>query len=120
VLQVARRLPAAARLATERRTPPLRPGRLVARHRLAGTLIPQPGVLVEGRRCRLDDVLDEVDGGGPVELRALGGGRFAVRALDSGRSAEAEERTGALAGWLRSARAEAVVVRPDRIVRSAR
>jgi 3-(3-hydroxy-phenyl)propionate hydroxylase len=120
VLEVARRVPAVARLAAGSRTPPLRPGPLVERHRLAGTLLPQPSVLLDGRRCRLDDVLDQVGLGSAVELRALGGDRLAVRALDDpARTAQVRDPSGALAGWLRAGGAAEVLVRPDRIVRSA-
>jgi 3-(3-hydroxy-phenyl)propionate hydroxylase len=120
LLEVARRVPAIARLAAGSRTPPLRPGPLVERHRLAGTLVPQPAVLVDGRRCGLDDVLDLVGIGREVELVALDGGRLAVRALDDpARTALVQDPGGALAGWLRAGGATAVVVRPDRIVRSA-
>src|SRR6185312_2930051 len=49
LLQVARRLPAVARLATDSSTPPLRPGPLVDPRRPAGTLLPQPSVSVGGR-----------------------------------------------------------------------
>jgi 3-(3-hydroxy-phenyl)propionate hydroxylase len=121
VLRGARWAPSVARLAAQRRTPPLRPGPLVGRHRLAGTLVPQPEVVVGGRRCRLDDLLDEVGGAGAVELRALPEGGLAVRSLDDpGRTARAHDPAGVLSAWLRSGRAAGVVVRPDRIVQSAR
>ena len=119
VLSVVRRIPAVSRLATDSRTPPLRRGPLVQREgrsgrRLAGVLVPQPKVLVDGRPARLDDVL----GDGTAELRTAGAG-FVVRRAD-GTEATVEDPSGTLARWLRRGRASAVVVRPDRIVRSAR
>jgi 3-(3-hydroxy-phenyl)propionate hydroxylase len=116
VLAVVRRIPAVAALATDSRTPPLRRGPLVERRgragrRLAGTLVPQPEVLVGGRPCRLDDVL----GDGAAELTA----DLVVRRAD-GTEIAIEDRTGTLAAWLRRAGASSVVVRPDRVVRSAR
>jgi 3-(3-hydroxy-phenyl)propionate hydroxylase len=119
VLAVVRRIPAVARLATDSRTPPLTAGPQVQRHgragrRLAGTLVPQPEVLVGGRRCRLDDVL----GSGSAEVVATGG-QVLVR-HDDGAEIPVEDPSGTLAAWLRSGRATSVVVRPDRVVRSAR
>ncbi|WP_448626407.1 bifunctional 3-(3-hydroxy-phenyl)propionate/3-hydroxycinnamic acid hydroxylase [Geodermatophilus sp. URMC 64] len=121
VLAGYRRVPAAAALARSSRTPPLRRGPLVERRgragrRLAGTLVPQPEVLAGGRRCRLDDVL----GRGSAEL-SVDGGRLTVRPLEpAGPPVAIEDPSGVLAGWLGAASARAVVVRPDRIVRSAR
>jgi 3-(3-hydroxy-phenyl)propionate hydroxylase len=114
VLAAVRRIPAVARLATDSRTPPLRRGPLVERRgttgrRLAGTLIPQPEVLVDGRRCRLDDVL----GPGAAEVTS----DLLVRRAD-GTELAVEDPTGTLVGWMRGA--AAVRVRPDRIVGSAR
>jgi 3-(3-hydroxy-phenyl)propionate hydroxylase len=119
VLTVLRRIPAVERLATDSRTPALRPGPLVERRgrvgrRLAGLLLPQPEVLVDGRPCRLDDVL----GPGECELR-LDGGAVLVRRSD-GTEVAVGDPGGTLRGWLRRGRARSVVVRPDRIVRSAR
>ncbi|TKJ22880.1 bifunctional 3-(3-hydroxy-phenyl)propionate/3-hydroxycinnamic acid hydroxylase [Blastococcus sp. CCUG 61487] len=113
VLAVVRRIPAVARLATDSRTPPLR-GPLVDRRgragrRLAGTLVPQPWVTVDGARCRLDDVL----GDGKATLTA----DLVVRRAD-GREVQVEDPSGVLRPWMHGA--DAVDVRPDRIVRSAR
>jgi 3-(3-hydroxy-phenyl)propionate hydroxylase len=72
-------------------------------------LVPQPEVLVDGRRCRLDDVL----GPGAAELTA----ELLVRRAD-GTEVVVEDPGGALAAWLRGA--TSVHVRPDRIVRGAR
>ncbi len=120
VLAAVRRIPAAAALATDTRTPPLRRGPLVERRgragrRLAGTLVPQPEVLVDGRRCRLDDVF----GPGVAELTWTGGG-LAVTRADGTRTEQLEDPGGTLAAWLRGGHASVVVVRPDRIVQSAR
>ncbi|CAA9274132.1 MAG: monooxygenase, FAD-binding [uncultured Blastococcus sp.] len=114
VLAVVRRIPAVARLATDSRTPPLRRGPLVERRgrsgrRLAGTLAPQPEVLVDGRPRRLDDVLGE----GWAEITA----DLAVRRED-GSVIGVEDPTGALGRWLRGA--SLVRVRPDRIVAAGR
>jgi 3-(3-hydroxy-phenyl)propionate hydroxylase len=115
VLAVVRRIPAVSRLATDSRTPPLTGGPEVDRRgragrRLAGTLVPQPEVLVDGRRCRLDDVL----GAGSAEIRA--GDGLVVRRAD-GTTVTIEDPAGLLRGWMGGA--TRVVVRPDRIVRSA-
>jgi 3-(3-hydroxy-phenyl)propionate hydroxylase len=116
VLAAARRLPVVVRLATDSRTPPLPRGPLVERRgragRLAGTLVPQPELLVDGRPCRLDDVL----GLGSSEAR-LGDDGLVI--LAEGRETRIEDPSGALSAWLRAAGATAVRIRPDRIVRSA-
>jgi 3-(3-hydroxy-phenyl)propionate hydroxylase len=119
VLAAVRRIPAVARLAVDSRTPPLAAGPQVERRgragrRLAGTLVPQPDVLVDGRRCRLDDVL----GPGAAEL-LVDAGRVLVRRED-GTEAVVDDPSGTLTAWLRSGRAASVVVRPDRVVRAAR
>jgi 3-(3-hydroxy-phenyl)propionate hydroxylase len=112
VLAVLRRVPAVAALATDSRTPPLRGGPLVERRsragrRLAGTLVPQPEVLVDGLPCRLDDVL----GDGAAELTA----DLVVRRAD-GTEIRVTDPGGTLRAWL--GRASSVRIRPDRIVRS--
>jgi 3-(3-hydroxy-phenyl)propionate hydroxylase len=117
-LAVARRVPVAGRLATDSRTPPLRPGPLVERRgragrRLAGTLVPQPEVVVDGQHRRLDEVL----GPDAAELAAAGSG-LVVRRAD-GSEVAVEDPSGALGEWLRRAGARSVSIRPDRIVRSA-
>jgi 3-(3-hydroxy-phenyl)propionate hydroxylase len=116
VLAVLRRIPAVAALATDSRTPSLHRGPLVERRgragrRLAGSLVPQPEVLVDGRRCRLDDVL----GPGAAELSA----DLRVR-RDDGTEVSVEDPSGDLGRWLRRGHATSVTVRPDRVVRSAR
>jgi 3-(3-hydroxy-phenyl)propionate hydroxylase len=115
VLAVVRRIPAVARLATDSRTPPLRAGPQVERRgragrRLAGTLVPQPEVVVDGRRCRLDDVL------GPDGAEVLIADGLHVRRAD-GTAVAIENPGGGLRRWMGSA--VRVVVRPDRIVRAA-
>ena len=122
VLAVVRRLPVTAALAATSRTPRLTAGPLVDRRgrpgrpgrRLAGSLLPQPEVLVDGEACRLDDVL----GPGWAELR-LSEDRLLVRS-DGGHERELVDPSGTLAARLRSAGASAVRIRPDRIVGSAR
>jgi 3-(3-hydroxy-phenyl)propionate hydroxylase len=120
-LAIARRIPAAARLATDSRTPPLVAGAQIDRRgragrRLAGTLVPQPEVLVDARRCRLDDVL----GSGAAEILAVHGGPsddgLLVRRAD-GSAVTIEDPGGGLYRWMGNA--ARVVVRPDRIVRAA-
>ncbi|MGY1823343.1 bifunctional 3-(3-hydroxy-phenyl)propionate/3-hydroxycinnamic acid hydroxylase [Geodermatophilus sp. SYSU D00079] len=120
VLAAAGRVPAVAAFATDSRTPPLPPGPLVARRgrparRLAGTLLPRAPVDAGGRRCPVDDVL----GPGTARLRLLAPGRVAVRPA-GGAEVVVADVDGVLTTWLRRARATTVVVRPDRIVRSAR
>jgi 3-(3-hydroxy-phenyl)propionate hydroxylase len=114
VLAVVRRIPAVARLATDSRTPPLPGGPEVDKRgpgrRLAGTLVPQPEVIADGRRCRLDDVL------GPAAAEILAGDGLTVRRAD-GTTVAIEDPGGALRAWMGSA--ARVVVRPDRIVRAA-
>jgi 3-(3-hydroxy-phenyl)propionate hydroxylase len=116
VLPLIRRMPAVGALAANGHTPPLRPGPLVERRGpaggLAGTLLPQPTVLVDGLRCRLDDVL----GPGPAELTWLHGDRIRVTTADATTTFASQE----IARWLRDAGATEIVVRPDRIVRSVR
>jgi 3-(3-hydroxy-phenyl)propionate hydroxylase len=109
------RVPAVAAFATDSRTPPLRPGPLVERpgragRRLAGTLLPRARVSVDGRTCPVDDVL----GPGSATLERAGGG-LVVHA--GGRRTEVADVDGALSAWLGGSRR--VVVRPDRIIRSA-
>jgi 3-(3-hydroxy-phenyl)propionate hydroxylase len=113
-LAAVRRIPAVARLATDSRTPPLGAGPLVQRRgragrRLAGTLVPQPEVLVDGRPCRLDDVL----GDGAAELTA----DLLVRRSD-GTEIRVQDPTGTLLRWMGGA--ASVRIRPDRIVGEVR
>ncbi len=118
VLAAVAGVPALAAYATDSRTPPLRAGPLVDRRgpagrRLAGTLVPRARVAVDGRVCRLDDVL----GAGTAVLAAAPSGRVAVTA--GGRRTEVDDVDGVLTAWLGAGRARFAVVRPDRIVRAA-
>ncbi|MFE3638720.1 bifunctional 3-(3-hydroxy-phenyl)propionate/3-hydroxycinnamic acid hydroxylase [Streptomyces sp. NPDC059168] len=83
---------------------------------LAGTFCPQPRVLYHGRRERLDDILGDsfaVLTAVPPTARmtgvatALGASVIHVDDLDD---------DGALAAWLARGRADAVLLRPDRVV----
>ncbi|WP_116451958.1 bifunctional 3-(3-hydroxy-phenyl)propionate/3-hydroxycinnamic acid hydroxylase [Blastococcus litoris] len=107
VLAVLRRIPAVAALATDSRTPPLRLG---GRRRggPVGSLVPQPEVVVDGRPCRLDDVL----GDGWAELTA----DLVVRRND-GTTVPVQDPSGRLAAWLGGS---TVRIRPDRIVAAVR
>ncbi|MFQ1002212.1 bifunctional 3-(3-hydroxy-phenyl)propionate/3-hydroxycinnamic acid hydroxylase [Modestobacter sp. SSW1-42] len=108
VLAGVRRVPRLAAFAADSRTPPLRPGRLVRRARLApgspvGSLLPQPPI-AGGRR--LDDVL------GPDWAVLTAGG--AVPAGWPGRVVDvAGLGAPELVRWLAG---RSVLVRPDRIV----
>ncbi|WP_409330359.1 bifunctional 3-(3-hydroxy-phenyl)propionate/3-hydroxycinnamic acid hydroxylase [Trujillonella humicola] len=116
VLAGVRSVPAVAAFATDSRTPPLRPGPLVERsgragRRLAGTLLPRARIAVDGRTCAVDDVL----GTGTATLSRARDG-LVVHA--AGRRTGIADTDGVLTAWLGGARS--VVVRPDRVVRSAR
>ena len=108
VLTGVRRVPRLAAFAADSRTPPLRPGPLVRRRRVApgspvGGLLPQPPIAGGGR---LDDVLGPdwavLTTGGPVPVGWSG------RVVQAGELGSPE-----LVRWLRG---RSVVVRPDRIV----
>lgn len=119
VLAVVRRFPAVAALLATNRTPALAAGPLVDRRgragrRLAGTLVPQPSVLVDGVPCRLDDLL----GDGYAELRRNGNRLTVCRDGEAGRTID--DPSGSLELWLWKGHADAVRIRPDRIVASAR
>jgi 3-(3-hydroxy-phenyl)propionate hydroxylase len=118
VLAAVAGVPALAAYATDSRTPPLRRGPLVDRRgragrRLAGTLVPRARVRLDGRECRLDDVL----GAGTAVVAQASPGRVAV--TSAGRRTEVDDVDGALTAWLRAGRARFAVVRPDRVVRAA-
>ena len=107
VLAAVRRIPAVARLATDSRTPPLRRGPLVERRgragrRLAGTLIPQPEVLADGRRCRLDDVLGP--GSAEAHVRPARAPRGRHRGGSRGPDRQPDRLAGRSAGRLRAPR----------------
>jgi 3-(3-hydroxy-phenyl)propionate hydroxylase len=118
-LAAACRIPGLTELAGRDLSPPLTAGPLVrrgVRRRLPGTHCPQPWVSVDGRRTRLDELLGDsftvltATAPGP-SLIALAHslGIRAVSVADLGDD-------GALAGWLHGGRADAVLVRPDRVV----
>ncbi|NYJ05257.1 bifunctional 3-(3-hydroxy-phenyl)propionate/3-hydroxycinnamic acid hydroxylase [Petropleomorpha daqingensis] len=116
VLAGYRRVPVAAALARGSRTPALRRGPLVLT-RGAGSLVPQPEVEVDGRRCRLDDVL------GPDWALLTAGGlplspplADPVRVVRVG-SGPGEVRSPELVNWLGG---RSVLLRPDRIVAAVR
>ncbi|MFJ2237684.1 bifunctional 3-(3-hydroxy-phenyl)propionate/3-hydroxycinnamic acid hydroxylase [Streptomyces sp. NPDC087859] len=94
----------------------LRPGPLSRRGRLGGTFCPQPWVTADGTRTRLDDVL-----GDSFAVLTAVPLTPSVRALAEGTGARivdvrATGDDGTLTGWLRSGRADAVLLRPDRVV----
>jgi 3-(3-hydroxy-phenyl)propionate hydroxylase len=101
------RMPALTRRVLDRGTPPLRSGALVARRRhprdLAGSLVPQPD--------RLDDLL----GTGFCVLTAV---PMSDELTSLARSLDAKVLPvpPSLVEWLRRGRAQAVLVRPDRVV----
>ncbi|MGH4032145.1 bifunctional 3-(3-hydroxy-phenyl)propionate/3-hydroxycinnamic acid hydroxylase [Actinomycetota bacterium Odt1-20B] len=109
-----------ARLAADH-GPALSPGPLVRRTRtgrgLAGTLCPQPWITVGGRRVQLDDALG--DGFALLSAPAAEAGAPlppSVRATAEALGARVLRVDGALAAWLRAGRADAVLLRPDRVV----
>ncbi|MEU2337926.1 bifunctional 3-(3-hydroxy-phenyl)propionate/3-hydroxycinnamic acid hydroxylase [Streptomyces sp. NPDC013172] len=119
VLAAACRIPCLTELAGRDLSPPLTAGPLVrrgARRGLAGTHCPQPWVNVGGRRTRLDEalgdsfaVLTASEPGPSLTALAHGLGVHAVPVDDLGDD-------GTLAAWLRAMRADAVLLRPDRVV----
>ncbi|MFJ3795124.1 bifunctional 3-(3-hydroxy-phenyl)propionate/3-hydroxycinnamic acid hydroxylase [Streptomyces sp. NPDC090088] len=137
LLAAACRIPGLTTLAGRDLSPPLTPGPLVrrgtTRRSLAGTYCPQPWVRADGgagggpeagpagpadrRRIRFDEVLGDsfavltaADGPAPA-LAALARG-LGVRAVPVGAFGD----DGTLAAWLRAGRADAVLLRPDRVV----
>ncbi|MGW2954416.1 bifunctional 3-(3-hydroxy-phenyl)propionate/3-hydroxycinnamic acid hydroxylase MhpA [Streptomyces eurythermus] len=119
LLAAACRIPGLAALAGRDLSPPLTAGPLVRRRlrgALVGTHCPQPWVTAEGRRMRLDEVLGDsfsvltaADPWPSLSALAHGLGVRAVPVTDLGDD-------GALAAWLRAGRADAVLLRPDRVV----
>ncbi|GAB7110286.1 bifunctional 3-(3-hydroxy-phenyl)propionate/3-hydroxycinnamic acid hydroxylase [Streptomyces phaeofaciens JCM 4814] len=119
VLAAACRIPGLTEAAGRDLSRPLTGGPLVRRRTrrgLAGTHCPQPWVSVDGRRTRLDDLLGDsftvLTAADPwPSLNALAHGLGArvmpVTGLDD---------DGTLAAWLRAGRADAVLLRPDRVV----
>ncbi|CAL9662875.1 putative NADH-specific resorcinol 4-hydroxylase [Streptomyces sp. enrichment culture] len=118
-LAAACRIPGLTELAGRDLSPPLTAGPLVwrgIRRGLAGTHCPQPWVSAGGLRARLDEVLGDSfavltasEPGPSLTALAHGLGVHAVPVDDLGDD-------GTLAAWLRSGRADAVLLRPDRVV----
>jgi len=116
VLSAACRVPGLTELAGRDLSPPLTAGPLVRRgvgRRLAGTHCPQPRV---GRHTRLDEVLGDsfavltaTEPGPSLTAVAHSLGVRAVPVADLGDD-------GTLAAWLRAGNADAVLLRPDRVV----
>ncbi|MEU8619035.1 bifunctional 3-(3-hydroxy-phenyl)propionate/3-hydroxycinnamic acid hydroxylase [Streptomyces sp. NPDC048623] len=119
LLAAACRIPSLTALAGRDLSPPLTAGPLVRRRMrrsLAGTHCPQPWVTAEGRRMRLDEVLGDsftvltaAEPWPSLSTLAHGLGVRAVPVTDLGDD-------GTLAAWLRAGRADAVLLRPDRVV----
>jgi 3-(3-hydroxy-phenyl)propionate hydroxylase len=118
LLAAACRIPGLTAMAGRDLSPPLTAGPLVRRgmsRRLVGTHCPQPWVTAEGRRMRLDEVLGDsfsvLTAAEPwPSLSALAHG-LGVRAVPV-----TDLDDGTLAAWLRAGRADAVLLRPDRVV----
>ncbi|MGP4085987.1 bifunctional 3-(3-hydroxy-phenyl)propionate/3-hydroxycinnamic acid hydroxylase MhpA [Streptomyces sp. KR55] len=122
LLAAACRVPALPAAAGHRLSPRAGRGPLVRRRvrpggrDLAGTFCPQPWVTADGRRTRLDDAL-----GDSLAVLACAPLPPSVRAVAEGIGARAVTTDslgddGTLAAWLRDGRADAVLLRPDRIV----
>ncbi|MER5446534.1 bifunctional 3-(3-hydroxy-phenyl)propionate/3-hydroxycinnamic acid hydroxylase [Streptomyces sp. NPDC002766] len=119
LLAAACRLPGLAATVGRDLSPPLTAGPLVRRglrRGLVGTHCPQPWVTADGRRTRLDDVL-----GDSFAVLTAAEPWPALNALAHGLGSRAIPVTGlgddgTLAAWLRAGRADAVLLRPDRVV----
>ncbi|MFJ9249593.1 bifunctional 3-(3-hydroxy-phenyl)propionate/3-hydroxycinnamic acid hydroxylase [Streptomyces sp. NPDC101776] len=121
VLSAACRVPGLSTAAARDLSPTLAAGPLVRRRPrrggrgLAGTFCPQPWVTVDGRRSRLDDLLGDsftmLTAVPSPSLRAVADGLGARTVSVAGLGDD-----GRLAAWLREGRADAVLLRPDRIV----
>ncbi|MGW3264258.1 bifunctional 3-(3-hydroxy-phenyl)propionate/3-hydroxycinnamic acid hydroxylase MhpA [Streptomyces sp. NPDC001056] len=122
VLGAAVRVPGLSTAAARDLSPALVSGPLVRRpvrgvgRGLGGRFCPQPWVIVHGRRARLDDLLGDsfaVVTALPLSpsLKAVADGLGARTVLAVGLGDD-----GRLAAWLREGRADAVLLRPDRVV----
>ncbi|MFE7931512.1 bifunctional 3-(3-hydroxy-phenyl)propionate/3-hydroxycinnamic acid hydroxylase [Streptomyces sp. NPDC057456] len=122
VLSAAVRIPGLSTAAARDLGPVLAAGPLVhrrARRRgrsLVGGFCPQPWVTVDGRRVRLDELLGDsfalLSAVPPTpSLRAVADGLRARTVPVAGLGDD-----GRLAAWLRAGRADAVLLRPDRVV----
>ncbi|AYN37787.1 bifunctional 3-(3-hydroxy-phenyl)propionate/3-hydroxycinnamic acid hydroxylase [Streptomyces dangxiongensis] len=116
------RIPGVTTTVSRDLSPALTAGPLVRRRpgltgrALAGTFCPQPWVLHDGRRVRLDDVLGEsfavltaVPPTAQMTAAATALGASTTHVDDLGDD-------GTLAAWLARGRADAVLLRPDRVV----
>ncbi|WBO68107.1 bifunctional 3-(3-hydroxy-phenyl)propionate/3-hydroxycinnamic acid hydroxylase [Streptomyces camelliae] len=119
LLAAACRIPGLAEAAGRDLSPALTAGPLVrrrARRGLAGTHCPQPWVNADGRRSRLDEVIGDsfiiLTATDPSpSLTALAHG-LGVRAVP----VTGLRDDGTLAAWLHAGRADAALLRPDRVV----
>ncbi|MFD3503612.1 bifunctional 3-(3-hydroxy-phenyl)propionate/3-hydroxycinnamic acid hydroxylase [Streptomyces sp. NPDC058678] len=116
LLGAACRVPGVAGLAGRSISPALTSGPLIRRGRLSGTCCPQPWVTADGRRTRLDDVLG--DSFAVLTAVPLMPSTRAVAEGLGARIVPVDEvgDDGTLAAWLHDGRADAVLLRPDRIV----
>ncbi|WP_369230714.1 bifunctional 3-(3-hydroxy-phenyl)propionate/3-hydroxycinnamic acid hydroxylase [Streptomyces sp. R21] len=119
LLAAACRIPGLTTAAGRDLSPPLTAGPLVRRHMrkgLVGTHCPQPWITADGRRTRLDELLGDsfavltaTEPWPSLNALAHGLGARAIPVTDLGDD-------GTLAAWLRTGRADAVLLRPDRVV----
>jgi 3-(3-hydroxy-phenyl)propionate hydroxylase len=122
VVGAACRIPGVTAAVSRDLSPALAAGPLVRRRPrltgrvLAGTFCPQPWVIVDGRRVRLDDVLGNsfavltaVPPTAQVTAVATSLGAPTIHVDDLGDD-------GTLAAWLARGRSDAVLLRPDRVV----
>ncbi|MFI9273139.1 bifunctional 3-(3-hydroxy-phenyl)propionate/3-hydroxycinnamic acid hydroxylase [Kitasatospora sp. NPDC052896] len=131
VLGAACRIPGLTAAVGRDLSPPLKPGPLVRRaplpgRRLAGTLCPQPWVVTaDGRRTRLDDLLGDaftlLTAVPPSPSLRAAADAVGARVIRIGGRATGPDETavrddGTLGAWLRRGRADAVLLRPDRVV----
>jgi 3-(3-hydroxy-phenyl)propionate hydroxylase len=122
LLAAACRIPGLTTAAGRDLSPPLTAGPLVRRRTrrgLVGTHCPQPWVSVAGRRARLDELLGDSfavltapDPWPSLSALAHALGLRAIPVTEVGDD-------GTLAAWLRAGRADAVLLRPDRVVLDA-
>ncbi|MGW2290106.1 bifunctional 3-(3-hydroxy-phenyl)propionate/3-hydroxycinnamic acid hydroxylase MhpA [Streptomyces phaeochromogenes] len=125
-LGAAFRIPGLTAAAARDLSPALAAGPLVRRRALrrarwggrglVGGLCPQPWVTVDGRRVRLDDLL-----GDSFAVLTAAPPSPSLRAVADGLGARTVQATGLdddgrLSAWLRAGRADAVLLRPDRVV----
>ncbi|WP_406487488.1 bifunctional 3-(3-hydroxy-phenyl)propionate/3-hydroxycinnamic acid hydroxylase [Streptomyces phaeochromogenes] len=126
VLAAAFRIPGLPAAAARDLSPALAAGPLVRRRALrrarwggrglVGGICPQPWVTVDGRRVRLDELL-----GDSFAVLTAAPPSPSLRAVADGLGARTVQVTGLgddgrLSAWLRAGRADAVLLRPDRVV----